>query len=465
MEKDKENKILNVPALRFPEFTGEWIFAPLYDYLEVNRERNRNDEFDKGAVLSVSGDYGIVNQIQLLGRSFAGSSVKDYHVVRKGNIVYTKSPLKEYPYGIVKVNKGNEGIVSTLYAVYNVKHNAVGGFIESYFALPKRTNRYFKPIVRIGAKHDMKIGNEEAIANIVCFPSHAEQRKIAAFLSLLDQRISIQNKIIEDLKKLKSAIVEMILCKQGGVLLKLGDVGSFIRGLTYSSEDIAEDINATTVIRANNLSYGNNVSKKDVVYVNKKPTEIQILRKGDIVICMANGSSSLVGKNSYYSFDDRQSTIGAFCGIYRSSQPLVKWLMQSQRYRRLVYQSLQGGNGAIANLNGDDILNNVSSTNSTLCARFYYCQTVETHSCVSASCQVFAIGDFIRQSCWLRRKNASLQLFVEFTLNMTFYVVEDKKSVSILSALVLIENSIAVNEKLQELYSMQKEYLLQHLFI
>ena len=236
-------------------------------------------------------------------------------------------------------------------------------------------------------------------------PCLQEQQKIVKLLSMLDERMELQNKIIEDLKKLKSAIVEMILCKQGGVLLKLGDVGSFIRGLTYSSEDIAEDTNATTVIRANNLNYGNNVSKKDVVYVNKKPTEIQILRKGDIVICMANGSSSLVGKNSYYSFDDRQSTIGAFCGIYRSSQPLVKWLMQSQRYRRLVYQSLQGGNGAIANLNGDDIL------------------------------------------------------------NMTFYVVEDKKSVSILSALVLIENSIAVNEKLQKLYFMQKEYLLQHLFI
>ena len=232
-----------------------------------------------------------------------------------------------------------------------------------------------------------------------------EQKRIADFLTLLDERIATQNKIIEDLKNLRSAIVEMLFCKQGGVLLKLGDVGSFVRGLIYSNEDVTEDINATIVIRANNLNYGNNVNKKDVIYVNKKPTEIQILRKGDIVICMANGSSSLVGKNSYYSFDDRQSTIGAFCGIYRTSQPLVKWLMQSQRYRRLVYQSLQGGNGAIANLNGDDIL------------------------------------------------------------NMTFRVVEDKKSVSILSALVLIENSIAVNEKLQELYSMQKEYLLQYLFI
>ena len=51
--------------------------------------------------------------------------------------------------------------------------------------------------------------------------------------------------------------------------------------------------------------------------------------------------------------------------------------------------------------------------NSTLCAQPCYCKTVETHSCVSASCQVFAIGDFIRQSCLQRRKNASLQLFVE----------------------------------------------------
>ena len=242
--------------MRFPEFTDEWIFAPLYDYLEVNKERNRNDEFDKGAVLSVSGDYGIVNQIQLLGRSFAGSSVRDYHVVRKGNIVYTKSPLKEYPYGIVKINKGNDGIVSTLYAVYNVKHNAVGGFIESYFALPKRTNRYFKPIVRIGAKHDMKIGNEEAIANIVCFPSHAEQRKIAVFLSLLDQRISIQNKIIEDLKKLKSAIRKRVFTsfKNGHTeSCEINQLIAYEQPTTYivTNDEYSADKTLTPVLTAN----------------------------------------------------------------------------------------------------------------------------------------------------------------------------------------------------------------------
>ena len=117
--------------------------------------------------------------------------------------------MKEFPYGIVKTNTGKVGIVSTLYAVYSVNDNANNKFIEYYFSLANRANRYFKPIVRIGAKHDMKIGNQEVLTNQVVFPTVKEQEKIADFLSLLDERISTQNKIIEDLKKLKSAIIEI----------------------------------------------------------------------------------------------------------------------------------------------------------------------------------------------------------------------------------------------------------------
>lgn len=75
--------------------------------------------FGKGDVLSVSGEYGVINQIAFQGRSFAGESVADYHIVGTDDIVYTKSPLKANPYGIIKVNKGIPGIVSTLYAVYH----------------------------------------------------------------------------------------------------------------------------------------------------------------------------------------------------------------------------------------------------------------------------------------------------------------------------------------------------------
>ena len=210
-EKNQGRKVLNVPNLRFKEFQGEWTTSLLSDYLTENKERNKKGEFDKTDVLSVSGDYGIVNQIELLGRSFAGASVLPYHVVRHGNIVYTKSPLKEYPYGIVKANTGVDGIVSTLYAVYNIKNNVDAQFIEYYFSSANRTNRYFKPIVRIGAKHDMKISNQEVLANKVTFPNLEEQTKIASLFRFLDERIATQNKIIDKLQSLIKGMEDNLL--------------------------------------------------------------------------------------------------------------------------------------------------------------------------------------------------------------------------------------------------------------
>ena len=210
--------------MRFPEFSEEWTKTLLNNYLEENKERNKRGIFTKNHVLSVSGDFGIINQIELLGRSFAGKSVLDYHVVRTGNIVYTKSPLKEYPYGIVKVNGGVDGIVSTLYAVYQVKETANGKFVEYYFGLPNRTNRYFKPIVRIGAKHDMKIGNDEVLANYVVFPCVDEQKRISDFIGLLDERIVTQIKIIEKLESLIRGISNNLLYSESGTPVRLGDI-------------------------------------------------------------------------------------------------------------------------------------------------------------------------------------------------------------------------------------------------
>ena len=268
----------NVPTLRFPGFTDKWETSRLSSYLIENKERNRNNEFGKDKVLSVSGEEGIVNQIEHLGRSFAGKSVSDYHVVRHGNIVYTKSPLKEYPYGIVKYNRGVDGIVSTLYAVYESKDSSYGPFVEYYFALATRVNRYFKPIVRIGAKHDMKIGNEEVLQNTVIFPNIEEQKKIADFLSLLDERIALQSKLIEDLKKLKSAIRAAIFqqlkktanqMRAGAELLEYEQPTKYL----VSDTEYSQDKSLTPVLTANkSLILG---------YTDEK---FGIYKKGDCII-------------------------------------------------------------------------------------------------------------------------------------------------------------------------------------
>ncbi len=218
---NKENKALNVPTLRFKRYTTEWTKISLSNYLFVSSKRNKDGRFSKEDVLSVSGELGIVNQIALLGRSYAGESVLPYHIVEKGDIVYTKSPLALYPYGIIKTNRNKVGIVSTLYAVYKTKDNANNRFIEHYFSLKSRINNYLKPIVRIGAKHDMKIGNNEVLDNIVTFPDISEQCAIADFLDLLDNRISVQNKIISDLKVLKKELCNKVFSK--GSAVRLGD--------------------------------------------------------------------------------------------------------------------------------------------------------------------------------------------------------------------------------------------------
>ena len=188
--------------------------------------------------------------------------------------------------------------------------------------------------------------------------SEAEQKKIANLLSIIDERIATQNKIIEDLKKLKSAIIEKVFNGKHSEKLQLNDVGSYIRGLTYSSNDVVEH-GGTIVMRSNNIINGSLLDyNNNVVFVNKQMSAELQLQNGDVVICMANGSSSLVGKSSFYDGSCHSPiTIGAFCGIYRSKEPIVKWLFQTNKYRRYIWNSLQGGNGAIANLNGEDILN------------------------------------------------------------------------------------------------------------
>ena len=203
----------------------------------------------------------------------------------------------------------------------------------------------------------IRIYNDDLRNLKMSYPRKEEQQKISHLLSLLDERIATQNKIIEDLKKLKSAIIKKTFNENYSNKIRLRDVGSYIRGLTYSSDDVVES-NGIFVMRSNNIINGSSLDyHNNIVSVNKQILTEQQLQTGDIVICMANGSSSLVGKSSFYDGDcSTPITVGAFCGIYRSKEPIVKWLFQTNKYRRYIWNSLQGGNGAIANLNGDDIL-------------------------------------------------------------------------------------------------------------
>ena len=181
-------------------FTTTWEQRKLSDYLDVSSEKNTADTYDKGDVLSVSGDYGIVNQIEFQGRSFAGVSVSNYGVVRTGDIVYTKSPLNANPYGIIKTNKGKTGIVSTLYAVYRPKENTFADFVQTYFEQHARMNNYMHPLVNKGAKNDMKVSSENALKGFVLFPKYEEQKAISNYFAVIDNLITLHQRKVLGIK-------------------------------------------------------------------------------------------------------------------------------------------------------------------------------------------------------------------------------------------------------------------------
>ena len=338
----------NVPNLRFPEFQGEWEKCKLEDIINFSTTRVNSSELNKDNYVSTENmlqDYqGIVK---------AKSVPEDVNVVSFscGDILI--SNIRPY---LKKVWKAtfNGGCSSDVF-VLKANDNIESDYLHYVIANDKFIN-----FVMSGAKGVKKPrGDKKQMETYsLSLPQIQEQHKIARLLSLLDERISTQNKIIEDLKKLKSAIIENVFDDKHSERLQLDNVGSYIRGLTYSSNDVVEH-GGTLVMRSNNIVNGSLLDyNNNVVFVNKQMSAEQQLQNGDIVICMANGSSSLVGKSSFYDGNWHSPiTVGAFCGIYRSKEPIVKWLFQTNKYRRYIWNSLQGGNGAIANLNGEDILN------------------------------------------------------------------------------------------------------------
>ena len=354
---NNKNKKTNVPNLRFPEFQGEWEKCELGKLSTKITKKNKDNLIQN--VLCNSATLGLIPQNDYFDREIANSNNTDgYYVVEYGDFVYNPRKSVSAPYGPFNIYTGNEkGIISPLYLCFSV-HSILPSFLYYRF----KSSAWFSYVYShgdTGTRFDRVSIKDDVFFDMpIYMPSQKEQKKISSLLNLIDERISTQNKIIEDLKKLKSAIIEKVFNGKHSERLQLDNVGSYIRGLTYSSNDVVEH-GGTLVMRSNNIVNGSLLDyNNNVVFVNKQMSAEQQLQNGDVVICMANGSSSLVGKSSFYNGSCHSPiTVGAFCGIYRSKEPIVKWLFQTNKYRRYIWNSLQGGNGAIANLNGEDILN------------------------------------------------------------------------------------------------------------
>ena len=204
MKSDKTTP--NVPTLRFAEFTDEWEKYELSHFVTRITRRNKNNE--SSLPLTISAQYGLVDQISFFNKTVASVDLSGYYLLYNGDFAYNKSYSNEYAWGAVKrLDKYEKGCLSSLYFVFRPNDNVDSDYLTHYF----ESSKWHKGISNIageGARNHglLNMAVDDYFATKHCLPSLPEQKKIARFFNAITRRIEIQNKIIEDLKVLKKEL-------------------------------------------------------------------------------------------------------------------------------------------------------------------------------------------------------------------------------------------------------------------
>ena len=229
---NKDKKVLNVPHLRFPEFSGKWKKCTLGD-ITINFNL-RNKEKIELPMYSVTNNRGFIPQSeQFEDRDMVGEDIKAYKIIHNKDFAY--NPARINVGSIAKYNGSKPCMISSLYVCFKAANGIDEDWLMHLLRSPK-IQYYYNINGEGGVRIYLFYPNFARIRT--SFPTIAEQRKIANLLSLLDARITTQNKIIEDLKKLKSAISKKLLCNDKWTTYKIQDIAEIGRGRVISSVEI-----------------------------------------------------------------------------------------------------------------------------------------------------------------------------------------------------------------------------------
>lgn len=209
---DNEQKTLNVPNLRFPEFEGEWEKKRLGDFTERVKRKNKYNL--SKLPLTISAKYGLVDQITFFNKIVASTDMSNYYLLKKGEFAYNKSYSNDYPWGAIKrLDNYEQGVLSALYICFTTQDNVESDFILQYFESPKWHKSVSEIAVEGARNHGLlNISVQDFFQTYHYVPKEKkEQTKIATLLHLIDERISTQNKIIDKLQSLIKGIAQNIV--------------------------------------------------------------------------------------------------------------------------------------------------------------------------------------------------------------------------------------------------------------
>ena len=234
MAENKDKKVLNVPNLRFPEFEGEWEEHYLSDYLDFKNGLNPKPErFGKGirfiSVMDILNNAVITNDCIRASVDVSEEELLSF-CVENGDILFQRSSETLEDVGRANVYMDNKPAVFGGFVIRGKKKAEYNPLFFRYLLASPFARKKIIPM-GAGAQH-FNIGQEGLNKVKLHFALLDEQKKIARLLSLLDERIAIQNKIIEKLQSLIKGIAQHWIknITSRSIYVKLGDICQITTG-------------------------------------------------------------------------------------------------------------------------------------------------------------------------------------------------------------------------------------------
>jgi type I restriction enzyme S subunit len=343
-------------SMIFTASTFSWEQRKVGDLLiERNQQAPMSDEYPLMAFIA---NEGVAPKGERYDRSALVTDTvnKLYKKTEKGDFIYSSNNLET---GSIGLNKYGKACISPVYSIFEPTGIADSDFLGRRLVRKDFINAMVK--WRQGVIYGQwRIHESDFLKIEITVPSVEEQRKIGAYLDQLDNLITLHQRecisftaragrrILTANKKRNTSSWEQ---------RKFSDVVATRRGLTYKPSDIRK--NGVRVLRSSNIAEDSFVLSDEDVFVVREAVNIDCVRANDILITAANGSSRLVGKHTIISGIPEESAVhGGFMLLGTTKEPhFVNASMGSSWYRRFIELFVAGGNGAIGNLNKNDLDN------------------------------------------------------------------------------------------------------------
>lgn len=216
------------PAIRFGGYTGEWEERKLSEL--VDRVVRKNTKNESSLPLTISAQYGLVDQITYFNNRVASRDVSNYYLLYNGEFAYNKSTSDGFPFGAVKrLDLYDKGVLSTLYIAFSIKENC--GVDSDFLTVFFDTDRWHKGVserAAEGARNHglLNISADDFFDISITIPkSKAEQAAIGAFFRSLDELIALERQKHEKLANVKKSLLEQMFPRGGAAVPQIRFAG------------------------------------------------------------------------------------------------------------------------------------------------------------------------------------------------------------------------------------------------